>query len=109
MAFVVAIRLLIYLGRSPCEPWLPCYFCAERPSVKNCPMHRHPQVPIKFELLTRRSGSQLEFTGHPLPETRLRHHCGSVEPQPALANVAVGLHGTRASSPRRSDYGWRIC
>ena len=53
--------------------------------VKNFPMLRHSQVAIKLEPLTRRSGSQPEFTGHPLSEMRLRHHFGSIELQLALA------------------------
>ena len=82
MRLLVAIRLLIIRGRSPCEPWLRYYFCAgQQSSVKSCQMPRPSRVPIKPEPLTCRSGSPPELTAHPSLETPLRDHFGSGELQ----------------------------
>ena len=86
MQLVMAISLnIVWVGS--CEPWLPCYFCAEQLSVKSCPMPRRSQVPLRLERLTGHSGSQPELTAHPSPATPLRDHFGSVELQVALART----------------------
>src|SRR6266403_415648 len=78
--------------------------------VNNCPMPRHSQEPTNLEPLTRRSGSQLEFTAHPLLEMRLRKHFGLVELQVVPARATNPKCFRNRISSNRCDYestlGW---
>lgn len=98
MAFVVVIRLLIYLRRSPCEPWLPCYFCAFGQELPDAPSFSSTDqtrtADMAFWVSTGAYGASI--AGDAVTRSLWLGRTSTCPRD----NVAIGLHGTRAVSPR---------